>query len=88
MKVIDMEVDNVEAVRHLSDALDQKLERRYGIVFGDREAERVLPKGDFDKKAFRANARRLEQRLGSLGVLKRLSDACAYVINPYHEEVA
>lgn len=63
-----------------------KLEKRYSIVFGDREAERVLPKGDFDKKAFRANSRRLEQRLGSLGVLKRLSDACAYVINPYHEE--
>jgi len=65
-----------------------KLEQRYGIVFGDREAERVLLKGDFDKKAFRANARRLEQRLGSLGVLKRLSDACAYVINPYCEETA
>jgi hypothetical protein len=63
-----------------------KLEMRYGIVFGDREAEHVLPKGDFDKKAFRANSRRLEQRLGSLGVLKRLSDACAYVINPYFEE--
>ena len=44
-------------------------------LFGDKEAERVLPKGDFDKKAFRANSRRLEQRLGSLGVLKRLSDA-------------
>jgi len=65
-----------------------KLEQRYGIVFGDREAERILPKGDFDKKAFRANSRRLEQRLGSLGVLKRLSDACAYVINPYYEEPA
>jgi hypothetical protein len=65
-----------------------KLEQRYGIVFGDREAERVLPKGEFDKKAFRANARRLEQRLGSLGVLKRLSDACAYVINPCCEETA
>jgi hypothetical protein len=57
-------------------------------VFGDREAEHVLTKGDFDKKAFRANSRRLEQRLRSLGVLKRLSDACAYVINPYHEEIA
>lgn len=78
---------NVDKRIELNDLL-AKLERRYGIVFGDREAERVLPKGDFDKKAFRANARRLEQRLGSLGVLKRLSDACAYVINPYHEETA
>jgi hypothetical protein len=76
---------NVDKRIELNDFLS-KLEMRYGIVFGDREAEHVLPKGDFDKKAFRANSRRLEQRLGSLGVLKRLSDACAYVINPYLEE--
>jgi hypothetical protein len=60
-----------------------KLHARYGLVFGDKEAERVLPKGDFDKKAFQANSRRLEQRLGSLGFLRRLSDGCAYVINPF-----
>lgn len=78
---------NVNKRLELNDFL-AKLQQRYGIVFGYREAERVLPKGDFDKKAFRANSRRLEQRLGSLGVLKRLSDACAYVINPYHEENA
>lgn len=57
--------------------------RRYGLIFGDREAEPVLDKGEFDKKAFQANARRLEQRLASLGLLKRLSDGCAYVLNPY-----
>jgi len=78
---------NVDKRMELNDFL-AKLESRYGIVFGDREAEHVLPKGDFDKKAFRANSRRLEQRLASLGILKRLSDACAYVINPYHEETA
>lgn len=78
---------NVNNRIELNDFL-ARLVQRYGIVFGDREAEHVLPKGDFDKKAFRANSRRLEQRLGSLGVLKRLSDACAYVINPYHEETA
>ncbi len=57
--------------------------RRYALIFGDREAEEVLPKGEFDKKAFQANARRLEQRLASLGLLRRLSDGCAYVLNPY-----
>ncbi len=56
---------------------------RYGFVIGDREAEQVLGKEDFDKKAFQANSRRLEQRLGSLGMLRRLSDACAYVQNPF-----
>lgn len=56
---------------------------KYGIVIGDREAERVLPPDEFDRRAFQANARRLEQRLASLGHLCRLSDACAYVENPY-----
>jgi hypothetical protein len=56
--------------------------QRYGFVFGEREAELVLPKDDFEKKAFQANSHRLEQRLSSLGMLRRLSDACAYVQNP------
>jgi hypothetical protein len=60
-----------------------RLFERYGLVFGDREAERVLPNDEFDRKAFQSNAHRLEQRLGSLGVLRRLSDACAYVQNPF-----
>ena len=37
---------------------------------------------DFEKKAFQTNSHRLEQRLASLGMLRRLSDACAYVQNP------
>lgn len=56
---------------------------RYGLVFGDREAARALPAGGFEKKHFKANARRLEQRLASLGLVKRLSDGCAYVVNVY-----
>ncbi len=60
-----------------------KLWDRYGLIFGDREAEGNLAKDEFEKKAFQANARRLEQRLASLGFLKRLSDGCAYVMNPY-----
>lgn len=56
---------------------------KYGLVIGDREAERVLSPDEFDRKAFQANAQRLEQRLASLGLLRRLSDACAYVENPY-----
>lgn len=58
------------------------LYERYGLVFGPREAERVLPSADFEPKHFNANETRLEQRLGSLGLLRRLSDGCAYVINP------
>ncbi len=61
----------------------EQLYQRYGLVFGEREAEQVLPTGDMDKKPFQANSLRLEHRLGSLGLLKRLSDACAYIENPY-----
>jgi hypothetical protein len=58
------------------------LYERYGLVFGEREAEQASEQG-IDKKPFQQNALRLEQRLSSLGLLKRLSDACAYVENPY-----
>lgn len=60
-----------------------KLYTRYGLVFGEREAGLVLSSHDMDKKPFQANSLRLEHRLSSLGLLKRLSDACAYVENPY-----
>lgn len=56
--------------------------RRYGFVFGEREAMQVLSPEEFDKRAFQANADRLESRLRTLGMLRRLSDACAYVENP------
>jgi hypothetical protein len=74
---------NVETRTELNQFLE-RLHVRYGIVFSDKQAEQVLPKGEFEKKAFQANSRRLEQRLGSLGLLKRLSDGCAYVVNPYY----
>ncbi len=73
---------NVSRRMELQEFLHQLFER-YGLVFGPREAERVLPAQDFDPKPFAANAARLEQRLGSLGLLRRLSDGCAYVVNPH-----
>jgi hypothetical protein len=76
---------NVEKRTELNQFLS-RLHARYGLVFGDKEADQVLSKDEFDKKAFQANSRRLEQRLGSLGLLRRLSDGCAYVVNPYRTE--
>jgi hypothetical protein len=73
---------NVRKRTEFNDFLAQ-LYQRYGLVFGEREAEQVLSIEDMDKKPFQANSLRLEHRLGSLGLLKRLSDACAYVENPY-----
>lgn len=63
----------------------QRLYNRYGIVIGEREASQSLEESEFDHKVFQSNAERLEQRLSSLGMLRRLSDACAYVMNPYAE---
>ncbi len=73
---------------HVADRMElneflQCLYERYGFIIDDRQAEKALAKELFDKKAFQANARRLEERLGSLGLLRRLSDGCAYVENPY-----
>ena len=63
----------------------QELYMRYGLVIGHHQAESISLIGSRkgDLQAFRDNCQRLEMRLVSLGLLKRLSDACAYVINPF-----
>jgi len=61
--------DNVDKRIELHRLLET-LYQRYGLIFGDKEGEQELSRGDFDKKAFNANSRRFEQRLESLGVLK------------------
>jgi hypothetical protein len=63
-------------------ALLQRLFERYGLVIGEAEAKIALDPDDYDEKAFAANSARLERRLRTLGMLRRLSDACAYVENP------
>jgi len=78
---------NVEKRMELHDFLSL-LFKRYCLVFGPNEAEKALSNDDFDKHLFKMNAVRLEQRLTSLGLLKRLSDGCAYVLNPNANEKA
>ena len=62
----------------------QKLYDKYGFIIGHVQAKPFTTNGKVDKKDFTDNAVRLEERLASMGLLKRLSDACAYVINPFH----
>ncbi len=76
---------NVPNRMELKDFL-AKLYRKYGLVLGEVEAECGLPSGHFEQKAFQANTQRLERRLSSMGMLRRLSDACAYVINPFSRD--
>ncbi|MES0100649.1 hypothetical protein [Mesorhizobium sp. M0019] len=66
-----------------------ELHQRYGLIIGDQQARLFIDRGDADQEDFSDNARRLEERLASLGLLKRLSDSCAYVENPFQrDEVA
>ncbi|MGE6658558.1 hypothetical protein [Bacillus altitudinis] len=60
-----------------------KLYWKYGFIIGDKQAIDVTARGQADLEAFSENALRLEQRLSSMGLLRRLSDACAYVENPF-----
>lgn len=64
------------------------LHDRYGLVIGDAQARAFIASGDADQEDFSDNARRLEERLASLGLLKRLSDSCAYVENPFERAQA
>lgn len=73
---------NVSNKMEFQEFLDCLFEK-YGFVIGDRQAKSLWEEGDADQEAFSENAIRLEQRLSSMGLLKRLSDACAYVENPY-----
>lgn len=60
---------------------------RYEIVVGDHQAREFISTGAADQEDFSDNARRLEDRLASLGLLKRLSDSCAYVESPFKRKV-
>jgi hypothetical protein len=64
----------------------ETLYRKYGFIIGEKQAFDIIQRKEADQEAFSDNAERLEQRLASLGLLKRLSDACAYVLNPYTME--
>lgn len=64
------------------------LHERYGIVIGDLQARDLIAAGVADQEDFSDNARRLEERLASLGLLRRLSDSFAYVENPFQKAMA
>jgi len=59
------------------------LYKRFRIVIAAPEAEQAFGHLPTDQHVFTQNAQRLEQRLSTLGLLRRLSDDCAYVENPF-----
>ncbi len=60
------------------------LHGRYGFVIGTEAAGRHYTHVNYQQ--VKANQQHLEDRLRMLGLLKRLSDDCAFVINPFWTE--
>lgn len=64
----------------------RELLRRYGLVIGEAEGGRLLRENLLDQETLSDNAARLEERLLGLGLLRRLSDSCSFVENPFFME--
>jgi len=57
--------------------------RRYGLVIGDAEGSRLVRDKLVDQEALSENRANLEARLVGLGLVRRLSDSCSFVENPF-----
>jgi hypothetical protein len=57
--------------------------RRYGLVIGDAEGARLVDAKLVDQEELSENRTNLEARLVSLGLVRRLSDSCSFVENPF-----
>jgi len=63
------------------------LYKRFRLIIAAPEAEEAFGQLPTDQHVFSQNAQRLEQRLSTLGLLRRLSDDCAYVENPFRKRL-
>ena len=61
--------------------------RRYGLVIGDAEGARLVQAKSIDQAELSENRDNLEARLVGLGLVRRLSDSCSFVENPFVPEV-
>ena len=57
--------------------------RRYGLVLGDAEGARLVDAKLVDQEELSENRGNLETRLVGLGLVRRLSDSCSFVENPF-----
>lgn len=57
--------------------------RRYGLVIGDAEGTRLVEAKLVDQEELSNNQDNLEARLVGLGLVRRLSDSCSFVENPF-----
>lgn len=64
----------------------REAQRRYGLVIGDTEGARLVRDKKIDQEALSENRGNLETRLVGLGLVRRLSDSCSFVENPFGYE--
>ncbi len=76
--VVTMVDDRMQFDEFLSEA-----RRRYGLVIGDAEGIRLVTDKLVDQEALSENRGNLETRLVGLGLVRRLSDSCSFVENPF-----
>lgn len=57
--------------------------RRYGLIIGDAEGSRLVEAKLVDQEELSENRNNLEARLVGLGLVRRLSDSCSFVENPF-----
>lgn len=60
-----------------------EVKRRYGLVIGDAEGAHLVMERKIDQEALSENRGNLETRLLGLGLVRRLSDSCSFVENPF-----
>lgn len=59
---------------------------RYGLIIGDVEGARLVKSQQVDQEALSDNKDKLETRLVGLGLVRKLSDSCSFVENPFAAE--
>jgi len=57
--------------------------KRYGLIIGDAEGARLVDAKLVDQEELSENRANLETRLVGLGLVRRLSDSCSFVENPF-----
>ncbi|MHA3056590.1 hypothetical protein ACX1NT_01510 [Acinetobacter sp. ANC 5584] len=60
------------------------IRKRYGLVIGEAQAQELISSNEVDQEAFSKNSEYLVERLMSLGLVRQLSDGCAFVENPFN----
>ena len=76
---------NVDRTVELRDFV-ARLHERYGIVIGPDEARKAFDRLPVGAQSFEGNLMALEARMTRLALTRRLSDDCAFVINPYKQD--